>query len=131
MYQYGNVAVQYQNHKRRKLQPKRKQQKRPEHRPAPQKSSGVGISTGEKVLYILTIFLVVAVLSALLTANASISQMNYEIQHLEREVALIEEQNANLQLEITALSSPDRIIDIATNELGMMMRDSTVRIMSR
>lgn len=124
MYQYGNVAVQYQNEKRRSPEIHRKQKQQPKAAPVRH-----GISAGEKMLYILVIIIVVAVLSVLLTRYATISQLNYESQYLEKESVKIEERNAILHLEVASLSSPERIIAIAQEE-GMTHNKSTVRILS-
>lgn len=129
MYQYGNVAVQYQNKKRRVRQTQLGH--RPQFQPEPKKETVYyGLSTGEKILYICAIFVFVSGLSILLASNATISQLNYEIQFLEKETANIEEMNSNLLLEVATLSSPDRIISIATSQLGLGQKDSTVRILS-
>jgi cell division protein FtsL len=126
MYQYGNVAVQYQKEKQRKPINKRNQQQQ-----QPQKNPVRSVfSTGEKLLYILSIIVVVAVLSSLLMRMATISQYNYEIQSMEKETAQIEERISNLQLEVATLSSPERIIKLAQEEWGMALNESTVRILS-
>jgi cell division protein FtsL len=127
MYQYGNVAVQYQKERQRK--PIYRQNKQHQQQPQKQPIKSV-ISTGEKLLYILTIIIVVAVLSSLLMRMATISQYNYEIQSMERETAQIEERISNLQLEVATLSAPERIIKLAQEEWGMELNESTVRILS-
>lgn len=124
MYQYGNVAVQYQNEKKKRPEKHRKQSQQPKVAPVRH-----GISTGEKLLYILFIIIVVTVLSVLLTRYATISQLNYEAQYLEKESVKIEERNSTLQLEVASLSAPERIIAIAQEE-GMTLNKSTVRILS-
>lgn len=120
MYQYGNVAVQY------KKRPEKHREQRQQPKVAPVRH---GISTGEKLLYILFIIIVVTVLSVLLTRYATISQLNYEAQYLEKESVKIEERNSTLQLEVASLSAPERIIAIAQEE-GMTLNKSTVRILS-
>jgi cell division protein FtsL len=124
VYQYGNVAIQYQNEKKKRPEIRRQQSQQPKMAPARQ-----GISPGEKLLYILFILIVVAVLSVLLTRYATISQLNYEAQYLEKESIKIEERNSTLQLEVASLSAPDRIIAIAQEE-GMTLNKSTVKILS-
>lgn len=124
MYQYGNVAVQYQNEKKKRPEKHREQRQQPKVAPVRH-----GISTGEKLLYILFIIIVVTVLSVLLTRYATISQLNYEAQYLEKESVKIEERNSTLQLEVASLSAPERIIAIAQEE-GMTLNKSTVRILS-
>jgi cell division protein FtsL len=129
MYQYGNVAVQYQKEKQKKPINKQNQQQHQHQQPHRNPVRPV-ISTGEKLLYILSIIVVVAVLSSLLMRMATISQYNYEIQSMERETAQIEERISNLQLEVATLSAPERIIKLAQDEWGMELNESTVRILS-
>lgn len=124
VYQYGNVAVQYQNEKKKRPEIRSQQNPQPKTTPTRQ-----GISPGEKLLYILFILIVVAVLSVLLTRYATISQLNYEAQYLERESIKIEERNSTLQLEVASLSAPDRIIAIAQED-GMTINKTTVKVLS-
>ncbi|WP_202076970.1 cell division protein FtsL [Caldalkalibacillus salinus] len=124
MYQYGNVATQYQKEHKKRVNPTH--QKRPQTQPH---SSPKGMTTGEKVLYLLTVIIVVTVSSLLLMRSATISQLSYDIQTLEREVVNIEDQNAALSLEVAELSSPERIERIAREEWGLSLTESTVRIL--
>lgn len=131
MYQYGNVALKYQ--KRQKKMNHLRVVEQSHIQPQVEVKKEIvyyGISAGEKVLYIAALLLVVGCLSVLLAGNAQISQLNYEIQFLEKEIAQINELNAYLQLEVAELSSPERIIGIATTELGLNQEKSTVRILS-
>jgi cell division protein FtsL len=125
MYQYGNVAVQYQKEKDRKPNTNGNQNRQPQKNPV-----RLGISPREKIVYIFSIIIVVAVLSLLLMQMASVSQFNYEIQSLEKEITQIEERNSNLQLEVANLSAPERIIKLAQEEWGMSLNKSTVKILS-
>lgn len=131
MYQYGNVALKYQNRREKishlRVVDRQDQQPQVEVR---KEIVYYGISTGEKLLYIAALLLVVGCLSMILAGNAAISQLNYEIQFLEKEIAQINEMNAYLQLEVAELSSPERIIGIATTELGLNQEKSMVRILS-
>lgn len=129
MYQYGNVAVQYQKEKQRKPTSNRNQQQHQNQQPQSNPVRSV-ISPGEKLLYIFSVVVIVAVLSLLLMRVATLSQYNYEIQSMERETAQIEERNSNLQLEVAALSAPERIIKLAQEESGMTLSESTVKILS-
>lgn len=128
MYQYGNVALKYQN--KRSANELRFVKQVGHVAVKEQELVKTGLSTGEKLLYIFAILLVVGSLSVILMGKAAISQLNYEIQFLEKEIAQIKDMNAMLQLEVAALSSPDRIIGIATSELGLNQEKSTVRILS-
>ncbi|EGL82167.1 cell division protein FtsL [Caldalkalibacillus thermarum TA2.A1] len=133
MYQYGNVAVKYQNEKRNKhlsrQQHKQEPKQPPQHQPHPQGQSL--LSSREKMLYLFAVLIVIAALSLLMARGALLTEMNYELQALERELEQLEENNAKLEVEVIQLSSPERILAIAQNELGMDMRERTVKVLSR
>ncbi|GGK15635.1 hypothetical protein GCM10010965_05760 [Caldalkalibacillus thermarum] len=133
MYQYGNVAVKYQNEKRNKhlsRQQHKQEPKQPsQHQPHPQGQSL--LSSREKMLYLFAVLIVIAALSLLMARGALLTEMNYELQALERELEHLEENNAKLEVEVIQLSSPERILAIAQNELGMDMRERTVKVLSR
>lgn len=139
MYQYGNVAVEYQ-----KQNPRLKKEKKATTQTKGNIGTEVGtkaktksavathsVSTLEKLLYVCLVGIVIASSTVILMANAQITEINYQVQKLESETIAIQEKNELLQLEVALLSSPERIMDIAINELGMVMKDSSVRIMSR
>ena len=128
MYQYGNVAVQYQKERQRRPQPKRVQ-KPPVQQPKPHVQRKSSISAGEKVLYILVVIGMVIVASLLLSRSATISQLNYEVQIMEKELSTLQDQNVNLQLMVSEKSSADAIIKKA-EEFGMTKSESTVKIMT-
>jgi cell division protein FtsL len=125
MYQYGNVAVQYQKVQQQRSNIRPKKQQQPQRNPEPKR-----FSTLEKITYLLSVILVVAVLGYILSLKASVAQINYEVQVLEKAKADIEEQNAELRLQVAELSSPERILDIAVNQLGLVRKDTPVKILS-
>ena len=67
--------------------------------------------------------LLVVLLPALLFANVyqayRYSQLDHEITALESEQTRLLEENKRIILAIALLSSPDRIADIAENDLGL------------
>ncbi|WP_025028061.1 cell division protein FtsL [Caldalkalibacillus mannanilyticus] len=133
MYQYGNVAVQYQ--KEKKIRPKQRHSNQPpKQQPKPNKQQHVSsqrkiLSSGEKLLYIACIIGIVVLLSMLLSRYATITQLNYEIQALEKEVKTIEEVNMNLELIVAEYSSPERIRKVAQEELGMVEKNPNVKVL--
>ncbi|MDQ0339215.1 cell division protein FtsL [Caldalkalibacillus uzonensis] len=133
MYQYGNVAVKYQNENRnRRLNNQQKQQepKQTSHHQSKTKGQSL-LASREKMLSVFAVLIVIATLSLLMARGAMLSEMNYELQALERELEKLEETNAKLEVEVIQLSSPERILAIAQNELGMSMQERTVKILSK
>lgn len=84
------------------------------------------IPTGEKLLYLLMILMVVAGVAFVGLRYVEISQYNYLIQNTKAEIAELEEANAALQLEIDRMSSRERIRQEA-EEMGMVPAE-TVRV---
>lgn len=134
MYQYGNVAVKYQNEKR---------YKRPDQpKPRTEKEKGTtqvekravlpvfALSRG-KVLVLFTVIIMLATLSLLMARATILTEKNFERQALEIQLRELEEMNAQLEGKIVELRSPERIITVAQNELGMTMKEDSVRILSR
>lgn len=136
MYQYGNVAAKYQ--KENKNRPNI--YKQPNRIPQPKKKPNVQIQqqaapkqkiiASEKIIYLLGIILVVATLCLLLMGRATIVELNYEVQFLEKEYVTIHDRNSELRTEVAKLSSPDRILDIARNVWGLEVNESPVKVLS-
>ncbi len=85
----------------------------------------------EKLFYIAMIVMFVIVSSSIIYRYSLISQYNYEIQKTNHHIAQMEESNRTLQIKIDELSSRDRIVQIAKNDLGMVENEASVKILSR
>lgn len=77
------------------------------------------IPTGEKMLYLLMICMVITGVVFVGLRYMEISEYNYLIQNTKAEIAQMEEENAALQLEIDQMSSHERI-RVEAEEMGMM-----------
>ncbi|USG67553.1 cell division protein FtsL [Brevibacillus ruminantium] len=77
------------------------------------------IPTGEKLMYLFFVTLVVVGVSLVGIRYSEISQHNYEIQRLKKEIKLTKEANASLQLQIEQLGNRDRII-MEAERMGMV-----------
>ena len=86
------------------------------------------ISKGEKTLYMLTLIGVVFATYLVLSAYASTYIANKEIHQLQTSINEQVQKNEALRLQVTELSAPDRILKIATEELGMTLNDQNVRV---
>jgi cell division protein FtsL len=70
----------------------------------------------------LTIALTIAVMAMLITLqSAFIVQTGYDVVQTKGQVAKLEKENELLHLEIAKMKSPQRIQQIATRDLGMVM----------
>lgn len=86
------------------------------------------ISPKEKLIYIFSILLFVIVGGILLSRVAQAYENNYQIQQIKIQMNKLEQDNNLMQLQISELSAPERIIDIAKNQLGMVPNSSQVNI---
>ncbi|MCT8139030.1 cell division protein FtsL [Anaerobacillus sp. CMMVII] len=86
------------------------------------------ITSGEKFLYFTTIIGVAFAAYLIISTYASIYITNSEIHALERSINNQVTNNEALQLQVTELSAPDRILQIATEQLGMTLNDKNVKV---
>ncbi|RXI98109.1 cell division protein FtsL [Anaerobacillus alkaliphilus] len=86
------------------------------------------ITSGEKFLYFTTIFGIVFATYLVISTYASIYITNSEIHSLERSINEQITNNEALQLQVTELSAPDRILQIAKDQLGMTLNDKNVKV---
>jgi cell division protein FtsL len=119
---YGNLAVKLNQTESQKNSQPSKQIK--------QEKQSYGISVGEKLLYLLSIIVIVCILGFIISRYSLVSQMNYQIEKTKESVKNIQEQNSTLKLKIDELSKRERILDIAQRELGMTAQDN-VKVLSR
>ncbi|CAI6020046.1 cell division protein FtsL [Cohnella sp. JJ-181] len=108
---YGNLAV------REERQPE--QQKKPQQQRAAQTATHVrrkSIPVGEKLLYLLTVFVCVAMAGIILYRNAGLYEMNRDIQQTTSEYETSADQTKELQREVDKLRDPARIQRLATEK---------------
>ena len=119
--QYGNLAVQLKQDQALGTKKKSKVEK---------VTVKYGIPVEEKLLYLLSVIMVVCISGFILSRYALISQFNYDIENTKEVINSTHEENSSLRLKIDELSKRERILDIAQRELGMTMKNSTVRVLS-
>ncbi|WP_255298412.1 cell division protein FtsL [Brevibacillus dissolubilis] len=78
-----------------------------------------GVPTGEKLMYLGLILLLVAMAGFVGLRYLQISQYNYQIQSLNKQITKMQGQNEALQLKIDQMSTRDRIVAEATRQ-GML-----------
>ncbi|WP_377889357.1 cell division protein FtsL [Alkalihalobacillus sp. R86527] len=89
------------------------------------------ITKGEKLLWMMLSIAVVAASIIMISNYASIYNINTSIQQVEVKQQAQMKQNEELQVKVTELSAPDRIIDIAEEKLGMQLNDQNVEVINR
>lgn len=86
------------------------------------------ITLFEKVLVFLTLIGVIMATYLVLSTYASSYIVNRDIHHLENTIKQQATVNEALNLQVTELSAPDRIVKIATEQLGMTLNDKNVKV---
>ncbi|WP_100373299.1 cell division protein FtsL [Bacillus sp. FJAT-45037] len=87
-----------------------------------------GITLGEKVLGLMMVVAAFAIVSFMLHNYATIYSLNKDVHVLEGSINNQTQVNEGLSLQVIELSAPDRILDIATGELGMSLDDQKVKV---
>ncbi|KGR73801.1 cell division protein FtsL [Ureibacillus sinduriensis] len=85
------------------------------------------ITAKEKMLYIAFIVLVCALAVTILHKQSSIQQTTMEIQKIESEITELEKQNVNLKVQVSELSTYERIWEKA-KELGLTLNEKNVKV---
>ena len=71
---------------------------------------------------ILILFLLFAVTATVTLIRSEVSAMRgYELVQIQQEAAQLERENKDIELKIAQLKAPQRIKDLAINELGMVV----------
>lgn len=86
------------------------------------------ITFGEKVIGSILVFIGLVIFSVIVHNSASIYSTNKEIHELNEVIAAQTEKNGGLLLQVVELQDPDRILNLATNELGMTLDDNKVKV---
>jgi cell division protein FtsL len=76
-------------------------------------SQAKGIPAGEKLLYLFSVVICVALATLVISRYAEVTELNVEIQKVEEEAKRIEEINRQLETEKKMLSSGERIRQFA------------------
>ncbi|MFC5703603.1 cell division protein FtsL [Cohnella faecalis] len=111
---YGNLALRPERAPEETVKPVRETYKVVKKRQLP---------IGEKLLYLLTVAVLVIVACVILNRYAQIYEMNRTIQQQKAQVEQLTTQTKELQREVERLSDPERISDFASKQLGMVKLD--------
>ncbi|MCR6111225.1 cell division protein FtsL [Bacillus sp. A301a_S52] len=87
-----------------------------------------GITKGEKVIYAMALIAVVCITYLIVSNYATMYSLNHDMQQVESQISSQENVNSGLTLQVKELSDPERILDIAQNELGMKLNDESVKV---
>lgn len=95
------------------------------------KTKKVSIPVREKLFYIFAVIFAVILSGIVISGYAQIAEYSYSIQKVESSIIEINRGNEELQKKIAELSSPERIITTAREELGMTLDEEQVIVLNR
>ena len=101
-----------------------------QHQPAKQQNSKRKksiITAKEKMLYIAFIVVVAVLAVTILHKQSSIQQTTIEIQKIESEITEIQKQNVDLKVQVSELSTYERIWEKA-KALGLTLNEKNVKV---
>ena len=103
----------------------------PQHQSLPKKQKKVdrpSLITGkEKVLYITFVIVVALIAVSILHKQGQIQTTTMEIQEIESEIQDITKKNVELKVQVSELSTYDRIWEKA-KELGLTLNEKNVKV---
>lgn len=84
-------------------------------------------SFGEKILGVLFCAMIVIISTKIVTYQASIYEVNKEIQQLEASIQEKQKENGDLAIQVSELSTYERIWEKAV-QLGLMLNENNVKV---
>lgn len=82
----------------------------------------------EAALFFKFMAIILAFVGFIIANQAKIYSLDRDIYNLERQIAAQNQVNEALELQVIELSTPDRILKIATEQLGMTLDDNNVKV---
>ena len=119
----SNLAYKYQQQQTQKRQVETKQQSVHVERGR--------ITKGEKLLWMMLVLTFVAASIFMVSNYAKIYNLNTGLQQAEADQRAQVKQNEELQVKVTELSAPGRIVNIAEDKLGMELNDQNVEVINK
>ena len=90
------------------------------------KKKKVKISKFEKFLYTLTCFLLLVAPIIIVFTKSTLSEVNYEVEKIKREIASQEKENESLKMKINELASLENIQKVIKDE-GLVYNNDSIK----
>ncbi|MDD3241758.1 MAG: cell division protein FtsL [Bacilli bacterium] len=87
------------------------------------------MSKFEKMLYVLTIVLMLSTPFAIIFSQATLSQINFEVEKMKKTISSQEKTNESLTMKINELASLDKIQQVA-KEQGLSYNNANIKSIS-
>jgi cell division protein FtsL len=108
-----------------------KQQHEPQQQQSVQKLNKFRITLGEKIILIACGAIIASLAIGIISNSAKLYIESREIQTIETKMEDQTKLNNDLRLQVTELSSPERIRRIAEEELGMKLDSKKVKFVGK
>lgn len=90
------------------------------------KKKKLKISKFEKVLYTIAIILMLMAPISIVFTKSTLSEINFEVEKLKKEIASREKTNEGLEMKINELASLDNIKNVITKE-GLTYNNENIK----
>lgn len=87
------------------------------------------MSKFERLVYVFTVVMLVAMPFALVFSQATLSEINFEVEKLNKKIDAQEKKNESLTMKINELASLDKIQEVAKQQ-GLTYNNSNIKTIS-
>ncbi|MCI8588635.1 MAG: cell division protein FtsL [Bacilli bacterium] len=84
------------------------------------------MSKFERLIYAFTIVMVIALPFALVFSQATLSEINFEVEKMNKKISIQEKKNESLTMKINELASLDKIQEVA-KEQGLTYNNRNIK----
>ncbi len=84
------------------------------------------MSKFERLIYAFTIVMVIALPFALVFSQATLSEINFEVEKMNKKISVQEKKNESLTMKINELASLDKIQEVA-KEQGLTYNNNNIK----
>jgi len=90
------------------------------------KKKKVKIGKFEKLLYLLTFLLVISSPLIIVFSKSTLSEVNYEVEKIKKQITAKEKENESLQMKINELASLENIQKVIEDE-GLIYNNDSIK----
>ncbi len=84
------------------------------------------MSKFERLIYTFTVVMVIAVPFAVVFSQATLSEINFEVEKMNKKISVQEKKNESLTMKINELASLDKIQEVA-KEQGLTYNNHNIK----
>ncbi len=87
------------------------------------------IFKGEKITYVILLFLIMLAPIMIVFSKAMLSKTNFELKRMQSKINVQEDKNESLSMKINELASLDKIQSLA-KELGLSYNNNNIKVIN-